>query len=110
MTYAVALALTVAVEVPLYVSGLLALRLARPLRALVVAVGVNVLTHPVLWLALVGDATPGRVLAAEVCVCIVEGAVLRMVVGRDGGLTLLLAVGANAGSFAVGLAVSAACG
>lgn len=110
MTYAAALALTVAVEVPLYVGGLLALRLAGTLRALVVAVGVNLLTHPLLWLALVDGATPARVLAAEGCVCVVEGAVLRAFTGREGGLTLLLAVGANAASFAVGLAFSAACG
>lgn len=110
MTYAAALALTVAVEVPLYVGGLVALRLSGALRAFVVAVGVNLLTHPLLWLTLVDGASSVRVLAAEACVCIIEGAVLRAVVGRDGALTLLLATGANAASFAVGLAVSAACG
>lgn len=110
MTYGAALALTIAVEAPLYVAGLLALRLAGPLRALLVAVGVNLVTHPLLWLALVQAATPARVLAAEAGVCLVEAAVIRVVVGRDTALALLLAVGANAASFAVGLAVTAACG
>ena len=47
MPYLLALALTLAVEVPIYV---LALRVARLLpirRAVVIAVGVNVATHPV---------------------------------------------------------------
>jgi hypothetical protein len=110
MTYGVALALTLAVEVPLYVAGLLALRLAGLARALLVAVAVNLLTHPVLWLVLADGASPTRVLVAEGCVCVVEALVIRAVVGRGAPLAFLLAVGANAASFAVGLVVSAAGG
>jgi hypothetical protein len=107
MSYGAALALTVAVDVPLYVAGLLALRLAAPARALLVALGVNLLTHPVLWLVLADGASPTGVLIAEACVCVVEALVIRAVVGRGAPLALLLAIGANAASFAVGLVVSA---
>lgn len=110
MSYGLALALTIAVELPLYVAALLALRLAGPVRALLLGVGVNLLTHPVLWLVLLDTDSRVRVLVAEVVVCVVEAAVIRVVVGRGAPLTLLVAVGANAASFAVGLAVSAACG
>lgn len=107
MSYGEALALTLVVEVPLYVAGIVALRLARPRRALLAAVLVNLVTHPVLWLALSRDVTMTAVVLAELCVCLVEGVALRVLVRRDVGLAMLLAVGANAASFGVGLVVSA---
>lgn len=107
MTGGHALLLTIAVELPLWVAGLLALRLCGPVRAAVLGVGVNLLTHPILWRALEPRPTLAVVLAAEVCVVLVEAAVVRLVTGRAVGIALLLALGANAASFALGLAVAA---
>lgn len=108
MTALAALGLTVAVEAPLYVLGLLALRLARPLRAVLLGVGVNLLTHPILWYTLAPDPTATRLLVAEVVVCLLEAAVLWLVVRSEGVLLVVLAIGANAASFGVGLLISAA--
>lgn len=105
-----ALALTLAVEVPCYLAGLTALRLAGPVRAVLVAVGVNLLTHPVLWLVLAPRTGVAAVLVAEVCVVLVEALVIRLVIGRDCGLVLLLSLGANAASLGVGLLVGAGAG
>ena len=110
MSYGEAFALTLAMEVPLYVAGIVALRLARAGRALLAAVLVNLVTHPVLWWALSREVTLTTVVLAELCVCVVEAGVIRVLVRRDGALAMLLAVGANAASFGVGLVVSAACG
>ncbi|WP_460494150.1 hypothetical protein [Dactylosporangium cerinum] len=54
-----ALLLTLAVEVPLYVLALTALRLATPARAALLGVAVNLLTHPVLWWLLALVRAPG---------------------------------------------------
>ena len=109
MTYLAALALTVAVELPLYVVGLVALRLAGPVRAVLLAVGVNLLTHPVLWLVVAPTQT-ATVYLAEVGVCLVEAAVIRLVVRRDTLLAIALSLAANAASFGVGLLVSVGVG
>lgn len=107
MTALAALGLTIAVELPLYVLGLLALRFAGPLRAVLLGVGVNLLTHPVLWYVLSPDPTMSRILVAEVVVCLVEAAVIWLVVRRDAPLLVVLALGVNAASFGVGLLISA---
>lgn len=107
MSYGEAFGLTLAVEVPLYVAGLVVLRLARPGRALLAGVLANVVTHPVLWWVLSHDVGPAAVVGAELGVWLVEAAVLRVVVRRDVLLALLLALGANAASFGVGLVLSA---
>ena len=106
MTGGVALLVTVAVEVPLWVAGLLALGLCGPVRATIAGVGVNLLTHPVLWHALDPGPSLGLVLAAEACVVVIEAAVVRLVIGRAVGLAALLALGTNAASLAVGLVVT----
>ncbi len=107
MTAGGALVATVAIELPLWVAGLLALRLCGPGRAVLAGIGVNLLTHPVLWRALDPGPTIGLLLAAEVCVVVVEAALVRLVVGRAAGSALLISLGANAASFAVGLIVAA---
>ena len=60
VSFPAALLVTLAVEVPLYVAALTALRLARPGRAALLAVGVNLLTHPVLWWYLTPRPALGR--------------------------------------------------
>ena len=107
MTAVAALGLTIAVELPLYVLGLGVLRLAGPVRALLLGVGVNLLTHPVLWFVLAPDPTAVRIVVAEVVACLVEAAVIWLVVRRDGALLVVLALGANAASFSVGLLINA---
>lgn len=102
-----ALALTLAVEVPCYLAGLTALRLAGPVRSVLVAIGVNLVTHPVLWSVLAPRTGVLVVVAAEVCVVLVEALLIRLVIGRDAGVVLLLSLGANAASLGVGLLVGA---
>lgn len=109
--YPAALGLTLAVEVPLW-TGLVAWAVEVPRRrAVLVAVVVNVVSHPLLWFVLVPalDAATGRtvagLLAAEGLVCLAEALVARVLVGRDLGQLALVAVAANATSFAVGLVV-----
>ena len=101
MQYLLALAITLAVEVPLYV---VVLRLARllPLRlSLAGAVGVNLLTHPLVWLVL--SAHPGWFLPVEAAVCLVEAALLWLLVRRRDLVTLLVtAVAANTASVLAG--------
>ncbi len=108
MTSTSALLATVATELPLWVAGLWGLGLCGPGRAALLGVGVNLLTHPVLWRALDPGPTLGLVLAAECCVVIVEAAVVRLVTRHGAGLAVLLSVGANAASFAVGLVAAGA--
>lgn len=98
-----ALALTLAVEVPLYTAGLAALRLAGRRRAVLLGVLVNLLTHPALWWFLAPRPSAGRLWAAEAVVALVEAAALAAVLRRDPLLVLVLSVGANAASVAAGL-------
>ena len=102
--------MTLAVEVPIYGLALIAAGVSWR-RALIVGVGVNVVTHPVLWLGLrsVVDrpAYPRIMLLAEVGVCLVEWGLLAWWTGRrrstDPALLAALAIAANAASTLVGL-------
>lgn len=105
MTPLVALALTLAVEVPLYTVGLWGLRLARPADAALLGAGVNLLTHPVLWCSLAPRVTAGRLAAAELAVCAVEALMLRVLLRRDLPVLLALSVAANGASVIAGLLV-----
>lgn len=106
MTAEGALLATVAIELPLWVAGLVALRLCGPARAVLLGIGVNLVTHPVVWRALEPGPTIGLVLAAEACVVVIEAAVVRLVTGRGAGLALLVSLGTNAASFAIGLVLA----
>lgn len=87
MTYAVAFALTLLVELPVY-GALLARRHGVRLRtALLAAVGVNAVTHPLLWLAVsrYQHTATGYAVAfvvGEALVCLVEGALLSLALRR----------------------------
>ncbi|MFC4998767.1 hypothetical protein ACFPIJ_13090 [Dactylosporangium cerinum] len=98
-----ALLLTLAVEVPLYVLALTALRLATPARAALLGVAVNLLTHPVLWWLLAPRPSAGRLWGAEAAVVVVEAAVLLLACRRDPALLLVTSLGANAVSVLMGL-------
>ena len=106
--YLLALALTLAVEVPIYV---LALRVARLLpirRAVVIAVGVNAATHPVVWLVLVhaGSAYWPLFGVVEVGAWLGEAALFLLWVRRDRALIGLTALVANTCSCLAGLLLS----
>ena len=104
-----ALALTLAVEVPVLVAFARAAGWAGWGRALVGAVGVNVVTHPVLHAVSTGFGSPWQLVGTEVAVAAVETALL--VAGwrvrpREDAMTVALAVvAANAASTAIGLLV-----
>jgi hypothetical protein len=103
--YAVALAITLAVEVPIYGVVLHLARLLPGWRGLGAAVGVNLATHPLLWLVL--STHPGWFIPAEAGVCLVEAALLWGLAGRrDPGLLLAAAVAANTASILAGTLLS----
>lgn len=111
MSYGEALLLTLVVELPLYVAGARALRLATTTRALLAALVANVATHPVLWWLLAdGAGGVAGLVAAELAVCLVEAVLVRVVTRSALGPAALLALGANAASFSVGLVLSVAVG
>ena len=104
-----ALALTLAVEVPVLVAFARAAGWAGWRRAVVGAVGVNVVTHPVLYAVSTGLGSPWQLVGSEVVVAAVETAILMAwwrVRAREDAVTLALAVvAANAASTALGLLV-----
>jgi hypothetical protein len=105
----VAFALTVVVEAPLLVAFARLAGWSSWRRAVAAAVGVNVLTQPLLYAVSTRFTSPLQLVAAEVVVVVVEAAVLVWwwrVRGREGVTTLALAVvAANALSTAAGLLV-----
>ena len=101
MPYPLALAVTLLVEVPGY---LVAFRFAGLLpgwRGWAAAVGVNLVTHPLVWLVL--SAQPGWFVAAEVGACVVEALLLWAWTRRDLGLLALVAVAVNSASVIAGV-------
>jgi len=102
--YARALAITLLVEVPLCSAALVALRLSRPAPAVVLAIAVNLATHPILWWSLALSQAPiGIQLISEVLVSVTEGGLLWWRVRRDAPLLMLLSLGTNAASFLTGV-------
>lgn len=110
MTRWAALALTLAIEVPLTSSGLVALRVAGWRQAILFAVAVNLITQPVLWTILAPHPQPLALGLAEALVCIAESVLLRLALRRDLPALLLLSTAANAASAAAGMLLSGACG
>jgi hypothetical protein len=113
--YPAALALTLAVELPLYAVALRGLLGVRVATALLAATGVNLVSHPLVWLAL-GAAARFRggyeisLLPVEIAAWLAEAAMLRALLrgrgrgrGREGGDLVLIALAANAASFLAGL-------
>jgi hypothetical protein len=100
-----AFGLTVAVELPWYVGGLIALGL-RLWAALALAVAVNVCTHPVLWCVLAPHPTLAHTLLAEVVVTVAEAGLLAAAVRRELAVLGVLSLGANASSLLVGLLIN----
>jgi hypothetical protein len=98
-----AFAATVAVEMPWYAGGLAGIVGLRWPAALILAVAVNALTHPLAWWVLSPHPTLAQLLVTEVAVTFAEAALLAAAVRRDLGTLALLSVGANASSLLTGL-------
>ncbi|MFC9327857.1 hypothetical protein [Kitasatospora sp. NPDC057015] len=111
MPYPLAFALTLLVEVPLYVAPL-TLDRVRPARAAAAAVAVNCATHPPLWwfLSRFTGATAAAywtaLVLAELAAFAVEAALLGLLTGRRGPLPWAASFTANAASVLVGLLVA----
>ena len=105
----VALALTIAVETPVLVAFALLAGWSSWGRAVAAAVGVNVLTQPLLYAVSTRFTSSLQLVAAELVVAAVEAALLTWwwrLRGREDVTTLALAaVAANALSTAAGLLV-----
>jgi len=103
--YLLALALTLAVEVPVYAVALRAAHLLPLGRAVVVAVGINLATHPVVWLVLVraGSAYWPLFGVVEVGAVLAETALILPWVRGDRTVVGLAALVANTGSCLAGL-------
>ncbi|MFJ9612092.1 hypothetical protein ACIRS1_37740 [Kitasatospora sp. NPDC101176] len=111
MPYALALGLTLLVEVPVYTAALTRAGGIRPGRAAAAAVLVNLATHPLLWSSL-GHFSAGPAAAywtafglGEAAVCAVEAALLAPLAGTSvrGPLPWVAAATANAASVLAGL-------
>jgi hypothetical protein len=120
--FPIAFALTCVIELPVYLLAFAALGWCRarpspnrPLTiwtALALALAVNCITHPVLWAITVGRSQPGRLVAAELGVVVVEGLLIFLVVLRRRGRetpasrlrwSMVSALGVNTLSLLVGL-------
>ncbi|MFC5753597.1 hypothetical protein [Actinomadura rugatobispora] len=106
--YPAALALTLAVELPVYAVALRVLLRARLLPVLAAAVAVNLVTHPLVWWAL-GAAARSRggyeiaLLPVEIAAWLAEAALLGALLRRPGRACLHAALAANAASLLAGL-------
>ncbi len=106
MSQLAAFGLTLAVELPWYVTGLVLLVGVRWRTALGLGLLVNACTHPLLWWVLAPRPTLARTLLAEAVVVVAEAALLAVAVRRDLAVLALLSVGANASSLLIGLLLS----
>jgi hypothetical protein len=105
--YPLALAVTLAVEVPVYAGSLRVARVLTVGRAAALAVLVNLVTHPLLWYGL-SRAGPAWFATAEAAVVIVEAFGCWLLVRREPVLLLLVSLVANTASVLAGLAASLA--
>ncbi|SEG57963.1 hypothetical protein SAMN05216223_106377 [Actinacidiphila yanglinensis] len=110
MSYPPALALTVAVEVPVYAVTVISASPARFRRTAVAAVMVNLVTHPLLWWFLSRvpshDYWPAFAVAESV-VCLVEGALMAWWLRLRGPVPYAASVAANAASVIAGMLLPA---
>ena len=105
--YAVALLLTLAIEVPIVAVGLARWYRVPTVRGAPIAVGASVLTHPVVWFVLPSWlvpalGSPGSLLIAEGFACVAEAGLFWLATRRDPVGLLLLSVIANLASFTLG--------
>jgi hypothetical protein len=111
VSYPAALALTLVVEVPAYLVALscAGVQLGRTGRSglLLAAVGVNLATHPVVWILLAhaGPAYGMAFFLVEAAAWVGETALLWLVIRRDPALIALVALVANLASVLAGVAV-----
>jgi hypothetical protein len=106
VSYPPALALTVAVEVPVYVAAVTSASAARFRRTAAAAVMVNLVTHPLLWWFLSRVPAHGYWVwfaVAEGVVCLVEGALLAWWLRLRGPVPYAASVAANAASVIAGM-------
>ena len=106
MSYPPAFALTVAVEVPVYVAAVTPASTARFRRTAVAAAMVNLVTHPLLWWFLSRVPTRGywpAFAVAESVVCLVEGALMSWWLRLRGPVPYAASVAANAASVIAGM-------
>lgn len=112
LRYPAALALTLAVEIPVYAVALRWGWAASWRRAALCALGVNLATHPLLWWLLAPwtarSGYPLIVVVAEAVVCGAEAALLVWWLRRRDPLLAVLAVAANAASVLAGLIYASA--
>ncbi|MEU8004971.1 hypothetical protein AB0B66_27755 [Catellatospora sp. NPDC049111] len=112
LRYPAALALTLAVEIPVYAAALRWGWAVSWRRAALCALGVNLATHPLLWWLLAPwtglSAYPLVVVFAEVVVCGAEAMLLAWWLRRRDLLLAVLAVAANAASVLAGLIYASA--
>ena len=106
MSQPAAFALTLVVELPWYVTGLVILVGVRWLAALALGIGVNACTHPLLWWTLAPHPTLLQTLLAEIVVVVAETALLAAAVRRDLAVLAWLSVAANASSLVIGMLIS----
>lgn len=110
----IAFGLTCLVEVPLFVLGCRALgwigpkpgRVLHLWQALLLGLGVNLLSHPLLWMVasnLPASSYSAWFLLAEAGVVLLEALVVWLVVRRDPGWVVLLCLGTNTASVVTGL-------
>lgn len=103
MSQLAAFALTLVIELPWYVTGLVCLVGVRWWAGLLLGIGVNACTHPLLWWVLAPHPTLPHTLLAEIVVVAAEAALLAVAVRRDLAVLALLSVGANASSLLIGM-------
>jgi hypothetical protein len=104
-----AFGVTLAVELPWYVAGLIALRLVSAARwwaALALGVAVNAVSHPLLWWWLAPHPTLARLGVAEVAAWLLETLLLVAALRREPAPLAVLSLAANASSLLVGLLLS----
>lgn len=117
VAWLIAFGVTCLVEVPLFVLGCRALgwigrpgsldarRRLRWWQAVLLGLGLNLCSHPVLWLVasrLPAETYLGWLLVAEAGVVLGEALLTRLVVGRDLGWAALLCLGTNGASLVTG--------
>ena len=109
MTYLWAFALTVIVEVPIYTGLLGTAGLLRPVIATVMGIAVNLVTHPLVWLAVqhAGPAYWQVLWPTEGAAWLTEAGAPYAAARRRPGLLLVISLIANTASLLAGLTVNA---